>query len=122
MATLDPFSPDFKLSICDGPTLPAGVKPPVTPYTPCDFAGLIAQIQFLINAMIVLGVLAAIVMITYGGTLYLTGVPGKIDQAKRIFKNVGIGFLMMLTAWVIVYQILVWLGASSGFTTLLGTP
>ena len=121
--TLNPFSPDFKLSICDGPRLPDSLKEQASKdYTPCDFAGLMSQAQFLINAMIMLGVLAAIVSFTYAGALYLTGEQGKIKQARGIFKNVGIGFIIMLTAWFIVYQLLDWLVANPGVKSLLGNP
>ena len=133
--TLDPFSPDFRLSTCDGPALTSTVSAELVPtdaaafkakyghnppYVACDFAGLVAQAQFLINAMIMLGILAAVISFTYAGILYLTGSEGKIKQAKGIFKKVGIGFLIMLGGWTIVYQILVWLQATPGTMTLLG--
>ena len=133
--TLNPFSPDFKLSVCDGPTLPQSVRDTLPkgdafkkayghdePYVACDFAGLMSQAQFLINAMIMLGVLAAIVSFSYAGALYLTGEQGKIKQAKGIFKNVGIGFIIMLTAWFIVFQILDWLVGNPGVKSLIGSP
>ncbi|MFA6459559.1 MAG: pilin [Candidatus Paceibacterota bacterium] len=135
--TLNPFSPDFRLSVCDGPTIPPklvgeinGLSDPQfkerfghdRPYVACDFQGLMLQAQFLITAMIMLGALAAIVSFTYAGILYLTGTPGKIDQAKDIFKKVGIGFLMMLTAWFIIYQLMEWLVDNKGIMSLLGSP
>ncbi|MBU6426982.1 hypothetical protein KGQ27_01955 [Patescibacteria group bacterium] len=116
MATLNPFDPHFKLSVCDGPAGAPGVT------TPCDFAGLMAQAQFLINAMIILGVLAAVVSFTYAGYLYITGERGKIEHAKDIFRKTGIGLIMMLTAWFIVYQLLSWLASNPGVTALLGSP
>lgn len=119
MATLNPFDPSFKLSVCDGPKLP-GTQP--QGYTPCDFAGLMSQAQFLIEAMIMLGVLAAIASFTYAGYLYLTGEKGKIEHAKDIFKKVGIGFIIMLSAWFIVYQILDWLQVNPAAKVLLGNP
>jgi hypothetical protein len=121
-STLNPFSSDFKLSICDGPTLPnplpAGMTKPAK-YVPCDFNGLITQTQFLINAMIMLGVLAAVVSFSYAGYLYITGVEKNISDAKEIFKKTIIGLIMMLGAWFIVFQLLDWL-ANSGAKTLLG--
>jgi hypothetical protein len=114
MATLNPFDPNFKLSICDGPAEAPGVT------TPCDFNGLISQAQFLINAMIMLGVLAAIISLSYGGYLYITGEEGKIKHAKEIFRKTIWGFIMMLTAWFIVFQLLDWLAGNGGVKTLLG--
>lgn len=135
--TLNPFSPDFRLSVCDGPHRPGSVISAdnaltpeqfkakyahLPPYVDCDFKGLLLQVQFLINAMIVLGVLAAIATFTYAGVLYLTGSQEKIKTARNIFKKVGFGFLMMLTAWFIVYQGLEWLKVSDGVRKLLGNP
>ncbi|MEK7501695.1 MAG: pilin [Patescibacteria group bacterium] len=116
MANLNPFSPDFQLSVCDGPKDLPGIDPNKI----CDFKGLMTQAQFLINAMIMLGVLAAIVSLSYGGYLYITGEEGKIKQAKEIFRKTGWGFVMMLTAWFIVFQLLDWLAGNEGVKTLLG--
>jgi hypothetical protein len=123
MANLNPFSPDFKLTVCDGPTLPKSLQAQAPKdYVPCDFTGLMLQAQFLINAMIIVGVLAAILSFTWAGWLLITGGPDKKNQAKDIFQKVGIGFIMMLTAWFIVYQILDWLVANPGIKSLLGNP
>jgi hypothetical protein len=123
----------FKFVVCDGPdvsnvqgyTGPGanGKNPDGSTYIPCDFNGAMMQVQHLINIAIVLGVLAAIVLFSYAGFLYVTasGNPGKLSQAHAIFKNVAIGFILMLSAWFIVYQILAWLtGDGSGFSALLG--
>ena len=116
----------FKLIQCDGPdftdltpTQPPtkilfdgqyyAVPPNPPGYVPCNFASAMGQVQYLINAMVVLGVVAAIVGLGYAGFLYLTGVPANINKAKSIFPKMAIGFALMLTAWFIVYQILVWL-------------
>lgn len=120
MATLNPFDSDFKLSICDGPTPPKGISVPEG-YVPCDFNGMMMQAQFLINAMIMLGTLLAVLSFTVAGIYYLQGGKKK-DQAISIFKNVGIGFIMMLTAWFVVYQILDWFVANPGVKSLLGNP
>lgn len=120
MATLNPFDPNFKLSVCDGPTW-VGTDPKPEGYVACDFNGLMSQAQFLINAMIILGVLAAIVSFSYAGLLYMSGEQGKISHAKDIFKKTGIGLIMMLTAWFIVYQLLDWLAAGSAAKALLGS-
>lgn len=109
-------SDNFKLSVCDGPK---GL-PGVTDANDCDFNALMEQIKVAINVAIVLGVLIAIAGFTYAGYLYITGVPSNIEHAHSIFKNVIIGFVIMLSAWFIVYQILLWLTGDSVFTTLLG--
>lgn len=118
MASLNPFSPEFKLSVCDGPALPSGNP---AGYVPCDFAGLIAQAQHLINAMVILGILAAIISFTIAGIMLIHSGPDKKSDAKKIFQKTFWGLIMMLTAWFIVYQILDWLVADPAVKTLLGT-
>lgn len=122
----DPSKEGFKLVVCDGPTLKgkllddANAALKTRKYVPCDFIGLMSQIQHLINIMIIVGVLAAIVGFTYAGALYITGSEANIKKAKGIFPKVFGGFIIMLSAWFIVYQILSWLtGEGSGFTQLL---
>lgn len=132
--SLNPFSEDFRLSVCDGPKLPS--TDPVNslddaafkaqfghakPYVVCDFAGLMKQIQHLINAMIILGVLAAVVSFTVAGAMLIWSGPDKKSDAKKIFEKTFWGLIMMLSAWFIVYQLLDWLAASPGAKTLLGT-
>jgi len=110
----------FKLLICDGPPLPSNVSLPKPDYVPCDFKGLMAQTQHFINIAMVLGVLSALVLFTWAGALYVSGQPKNIDQAKAIFPAVVKGFIIMLLAWFIVYQILEWLTGSKSFGVLLG--
>jgi len=118
---IDVTSSNFSLNVCDGPRYPTGATAP-TGYRPCDFNAGMRLIQHLINIMIVGGVLAAIAGFSYAGFLYITGIPSKITKATGIFKNVGLGFIMMLTAWVIVYQLLTWLTDNAAFKSLLGNP
>lgn len=117
---VNPNSSSFRLIACDGP---AGANTDNDPdYVPCDFNGLMRQAQRLITVMLVLGVLAAIVMFSYAGYLYVTGAQDKINHAKDIFKKVGLGFIIMLSAWFIVYQILAWFTDNEAFRALLGKP
>lgn len=116
-------SEGFKLVICDGP---AGLKQHLDAsseeykkFVPCNFQGFMMQIQRLINVMVILGVVAALGGFSYAGYLYITGVPGNITRAYEIFKKVGIGFIIMLSAWAIVYQILKWLTDENQFKGLL---
>lgn len=106
-------SSGFKLNVCDGP---AGVRNQLDPsskeykeFVPCDFRAVMILIQHLINIMISVGVVAAVAGFSYAGFLYITHVPAKITLAHEIFKKVGIGLVLMLSAWAIVYQILTWL-------------
>jgi len=113
----------FKLVICDGPDYSSlkksisiswngqNVTVPPNPqgYVPCDFKGLILQAQYLINVMLVVGVVAALAGFSYAGFLYMKGDQGSLSMAHKIFPKIVWGFILMLTAWFIVYQILAWL-------------
>lgn len=127
----------FKLLQCDGPAqldTPAthkikndrgewvtdpnwrqGYNADGTRFVPCDFRGAMMQMQFLINVMIVLGVVVAIIGIAYAGFLFLTGTPPNIKKAKEIFPKIVFGFIIMLVAWFAVYQILNWLTGSTSY-------
>lgn len=120
---LNPNSSAFKIVVCDGPTLPPNYPDKPANYVACDFNGMMLLVQHLINIMMVIGVLVAIVMFSYAGFLYITGKEANISKATSIFPKVLWGFIIMLSAWFIVYQILSWLTKEgSGFSTLLGKP
>jgi len=118
-------STGFKLSVCDGPDLSGlketitvtvnGTKVPTTPgqnppgYVVCDYYGFVTLAQHVINIMIIVGVLAAMILMAFTGYLYITGTPSKIERAKSIFPKIVWGFILMLTAWFIVFQLLSWL-------------
>lgn len=128
----EPFGA-FKIVQCDGPEALGHVgadgridlskdasgnynTPLKQGYIPCNFKGLMIQMQFLINAAIVIGVVAAMLGFAYAGFLYITGTQKNLALAKSIFPKVAIGFIIMLAAWFIVYQILRWLtGPTSGY-------
>lgn len=117
---LNPNSSAFKIVVCDGP---AGAKTAGdTNYVPCDFNGLMLQIQHLINIMMVIGILAAVFAFSWAGALYISGNPAKKQEAHAIFPKIFKGLIIMLSAWFIVYQILSWLTNNDGFKSLLGSP
>ncbi len=122
----NPNNTGFKLVVCDGPTLPtvdmlqAENTRLNREYVPCDFYGVMSEVRHLINIAIILGVLGAVLGFTYAGFLYVTGVPAKISRAREIFQKVFVGFIIMLSAWFIVFQILSWLTDNAAFKTLLG--
>ncbi len=136
----NPNDRGFRLVICDGPAAlntPAthmisdgkgGLKlddpqwKPDPNFIACDFQGLMKQVQHLITAMLTLGVFVAIIGFSYAGYLYITGTPGNISKAHELFPKIGLGFVIMLSAWFIIYQILGWLTGNSGLKALLGSP
>ena len=110
---------NLKIITCDGPKLPASIPTP-SGYVVCDFNGLMQQIQHLINLAIVFGVVVAIGLFSFAGYLHITGTPANIEKSYGIFRKTGIGFIIMLSAWFIVYQVIIWLTGSSQFAVLLG--
>ena len=73
----------------------------------CGFNDLIQLAQNLINWMVYISVPIAAIVFTWAGMLYVTaaGDPGKIAKAHGLFKNVALGFVIVLAAWLIVYTI-----------------
>lgn len=64
--------------------------------------------QNIINYLIGISVSIAAAMFAYAGFLYTTGGanPTQINRAHKIFKNVLIGFLIAISAWLIVQTLL----------------
>jgi Na+-driven multidrug efflux pump len=80
------------------------------------------QAQKLINIAMVAGVFVAIGSFCYMGYLFMNGKEDDRKKGIEIFPKIFIGFIIMLSAWFIVYQLLDWLTGNSGFKTLLGSP
>lgn len=141
VASEDPTKSSFRVVVCDGPVLPKNLSDTTReilsptdptafakkfghpqPYVPCDFNGVMLTVQHLINIAMVIGVFAAIILFTYAGYLLMTGKEGDRKKAYEIFPKVFWGFIIMLSAWFIVFQILNWLTGNGSFTKLLGNP
>lgn len=119
----DPRSTGFKFLICDGPEAlkhfnPAKntIDPSYTDlnFIPCNFQGIVLQIRHFINLMIIVGTMAVIVGFLYAGLLYISGEEKKIETAKKMLPTMIKGFVIMLGAWFIIYQILSWIASDSG--------
>jgi hypothetical protein len=122
----------FQLSQCDGPDL-SGLKDSIVitfkgqkiqtavgqnpdGYRPCNFAGLMYQAQYLVNVMLVLGVLAALIGFAYAGFLYIgSPIADKKKKATEMLPKIFWGFVIMLVGWFIVHQILVWLTGNAAY-------
>lgn len=74
---------------------------------PCEFSDVILLVNNVISFIINLSITVASGMFIWAGILYATAGPdtGKTTRAKGIFKAVVIGFLVMFSAWLIVYTI-----------------
>ncbi|MDE2188602.1 MAG: hypothetical protein KGJ35_02645 [Patescibacteria group bacterium] len=110
------------LVVCTG--VSDGTNRPV-----CNFNYLIIEGQHIINFLFMIAIPVAAVLFAYGGILYMVGNEGSRKKANGIFWAAGIGFGIMLIAWVSVYTVVNWLtngvtsgttSSQSGITTFLG--
>lgn len=89
--------------------------------TICDFNAFLKEMRTVINWLFVIAIPVAIVLFAFGGVLYIIGTSKNRTWANQIFTATGIGFGIMLIAWVSVYTIVSWLTASgTGITSFLG--
>jgi hypothetical protein len=89
---------------------------------PCTYAHLILLAKNLINALIIISTFIATAGFAYAGfTLLISGGSASAKtKAKNIFQMVGIGYLWILAAWLVVYTITTVL-LNPGFS-ILGSP
>ncbi|MDP3996522.1 MAG: pilin [bacterium] len=73
----------------------------------CGFTDLILLVKRVTDFLIILATAVATLSFAWAGILYITAVgdEGKIKQAHEIFKKVLIGFVFILSAWLIVVLI-----------------
>ncbi len=78
--------------------------------TDCQACHLAGLAQNIINWLVGISIPLAAAMFAYAGVIYFTagsgGMLGKIESAHKIFKNVGIGFVIVITAWLGIQTIL----------------
>lgn len=79
--------------VCDGPN--------------CDFGSLIELTKVIINNLIYISTILAVIAFIYIGFVLLTsgGDVGAKTKAKHAALSVLKGFIIILTAWFIVYTI-----------------
>ncbi len=72
---------------------------------PCGFSDVIVMAKRLITGWIIAGVTFATMGFAYAGLLYITamGSQEKISHAHSIFTKTILGFVFMLSAWLIAY-------------------
>ena len=101
--------------------VPCGVNE-IGPYSrACTFNDFFILINNVINFLL-RDIAAPLAAVTFAvaGWMYLTagGDSGQIKKAHELFKNVAIGFIIALSAWLIVKAILLGLGIEEGFSQL----
>lgn len=73
----------------------------------CEYPHLIELARNIIHNLVVFSTFIAVAVFAYVGFLLLTsgGSEDKKNQAKHAFKMVVIGYLWILTAWLLIYTI-----------------
>lgn len=91
-ANLPLFNPDFT------------IVPEACHSCPCSFAGTLQLVQNVMNVMISFGVLIIILVIVMAGFQFLMSAsnPHGKEQAKGTFVKAIIGFLVVISAWLVV--------------------
>jgi hypothetical protein len=91
--------------------------------TDCTFNDFMHLIKNVIDFLIILSIPMATIAFAWAGFLILTsgGNSGKIEQGKEIFWKVLIGFIFVLSAWLIVSLITTALLDEERYTNLLGS-
>jgi hypothetical protein len=71
---------------------------------PLGFGGVLQLIQNVMNASVSFGVIICVIVIAFAGILWILTPtnPESHSQAKKVLTNAVIGFLIILSAWVMV--------------------
>jgi hypothetical protein len=87
----------------------------------CDFGDFMATVQNIMEALIALAIAFTVVTFAYAGWTYMTsaGDQSKIQKAHSMFTKTVIGFLVVLTAFLIVEMIVNLLGVDSSIVNLV---
>jgi len=72
------------------------------PQPPCDFSQLVHLGGHILSALIYFSVPLAAIAFAVAGFKYMSGNESQMKQARSIFKDVVIGFVIVLAAWLIV--------------------
>jgi len=74
----------------------------------CNFGSFLQLGQNIIDFLLIVSIPLAVIAFVYAGFLYLTagGSEGQIKKAHSVFGKVLIGFIIILSAWLIVNTIL----------------
>lgn len=78
---------------------------------PCNFNEFVGLINRIINWIISMAGVLFTVAFVYGGYLYMTAGEnsGNKEKAKNLLTTTVMGFVVVLTAWLIIYTLLTYL-------------
>lgn len=87
--------------------------------TECNFIRLMETVIKTINWMFYIAIPLATLILAYGGFLYMTGDPGKIKDARKMFGAVAVGFIIMVSAWILIRTAVNWIVEDPTATTFI---
>jgi hypothetical protein len=102
------------LFACIGIALPfialgatAGIVP-CDSFVSCNLCSLGQLIQNIINFLLGLAIPLSAIGFAWSGILYFSsgGSPGQVEKAKKIFKDMFIGFIIAISAWLIIQTLI----------------
>lgn len=110
--TLFPFAA-FAAWVPGQPVIPCGGSD-------CDFPKLVLLGGNLVDLGFYISIPLAAIAFTYAGFLLVTAVgdEGKVKKAGEIFQKVALGFIIVLSAWLVVSVIVKTLVKTPGFSLL----
>ena len=87
---------------CEGPGITS--QESIQAFYYCDFCDLAELIQNILNLLVFVGTCMAILAFVWAGVtmVFAQGNPSKLNQGKKIFQNVFVGFVLLLAAWLII--------------------
>lgn len=88
----------------------------------CNFAKAVAMANVIINWLIMIATSLAAIAFAYAGWLYLSAGDnsGQVTKARAIFLDVAIGFIILLSAWLVFKFIeTTFLNTNNGYATYL---
>jgi hypothetical protein len=91
--------------------VPCGVSSDYLKATQCQACDLIALLQNVFKFIFALSIPIAAGLFAYGGFKYMSsgGKPEARSQANKIFTTTAVGFVVMLTGWLIINSVLYFL-------------
>lgn len=75
----------------------------------CDFAALVSMVNYIIRWLFGLTIPIFAGIGAYAGFLYMTPNPSNRTKANKMLWAAVVGFVIMLSAWLIVTTLLKWL-------------
>ncbi len=90
--------------------------------TSCNFTALVSMVNTIIQYLIYIALPLAAISFAYAGWLYMSAGENssQVSKAKTIFIDVGIGFILVLSAWLVFKLIeTTFLNTGNGYSTYL---